>query len=164
MPKIDLAKVPVREGSGYPAPFHEKMHGRSRRALGDAGGLTQFGVNLMELQPGNWSSQRHWHTDEDEFIRVMEGEVTLVTDSRPHRSARGRLFCLPEGVKDGHHLINESNAVAVVLEVGTTLEHRRLHLSGHRHVRIERRRTPTATATERPIRSATARGHATGHY
>lgn len=119
MPKIDIAKAPKREGSGYPAPFHEMMHGRMRRALGDAGGLTQFGVNLMELAPGNWSSQRHWHSDEDEFIYIMSGEVMLATDAGKTKLVAGDYAAFPHGVTDGHHLVNESDKVAVVLEVGT---------------------------------------------
>lgn len=119
MPKIDIAKVQKREGSLYPAPFHEKMRGRIRQALGDAGGLNQFGVNLMTLQPGNWSSQRHWHTDEDEFLWVLEGEVTLVTDKGKAVLRAGDCAAFPRNVADGHHLVNEGNAPVVVLEVGT---------------------------------------------
>src|SRR5262245_53521201 len=78
MPKIDIAKVPARQGSGYPPPFDAPCAARTRRRLGDAGGLRDFGVNLMTLPPGNWSSQRHWHSDEDEFVYVLEGEVTLI--------------------------------------------------------------------------------------
>jgi uncharacterized cupin superfamily protein len=119
MPRIDIAKVPERKGSGYPAPFHEKMHGRVRKALGDAGGLTQFGVNMMTLSPGDWSSQRHWHSDEDEFIYVLEGEVTLVTDGGRIRLRAGDCAAFPRNTPDGHHLINEGREPAVVLEVGT---------------------------------------------
>src|ERR1700741_1629774 len=119
MPRIDIAKVPERKGSGYPAPFHEKMHGRVRKALGDAGGLTQFGVNMMTLSPGDWSSQRHWHSDEDEFIYGLEGEVTLVTDGGRIRLRAGDCAAFPRNTPDGHHLINEEREPAVVLEVGT---------------------------------------------
>src|SRR5437868_5547788 len=80
MPKIDIGSVPERKGSGYPAPFHLKAGERVRQALGDAGGLHDFGVNLLHLPPGAWSSQRHWHSAEDEFVWVVSGEVTLVTD------------------------------------------------------------------------------------
>jgi uncharacterized cupin superfamily protein len=122
MPKIDIANVPERKGSGYPAPFHEKMVGRTRKALGDAGGLTQFGVNMMTLSPGDWSSQRHWHSDEDEFIWVLEGEVTLVTDKARIKLGPGDCAAFPKGVPDGHHLINEGRVPAVVLEAGTRSE------------------------------------------
>ena len=80
MPKIDLAAVPARKGSGYPAPFDAPCAARTRRRLGDAGGLADFGVNLMTLPSGGWSSQRHWHSHEDEFVYVLEGELTLVED------------------------------------------------------------------------------------
>jgi uncharacterized cupin superfamily protein len=80
MPRIDLAAVPVRKGSGYPTPFDAPCAARTRRRLGDAGGLRDFGVNLMTLPPGGWSTQRHWHSDEDEFVYVLEGELTLVED------------------------------------------------------------------------------------
>jgi len=80
MPRIDLAAVPVRKGSGYPGPFDAPCADRTRRRLGDAGGLSDFGVNLMTLPPGGWSSQRHWHSHEDELVYVLEGELTLVED------------------------------------------------------------------------------------
>src|SRR5262249_57346026 len=80
MPKIDTAAVPERKGSGYPPPFDAPCADRVRQRLGNAGGLTDFGVNLMRLPPGNWSSQRHWHSHEDEFVYVLEGELTLIED------------------------------------------------------------------------------------
>ena len=80
MPKINIATVPVRPGSGYPPPFDAPCATRTRRRLGDAGGLRDFGVNLMTLPPGGWSSQRHWHSHEDEFVYVLEGELILVED------------------------------------------------------------------------------------
>ncbi len=80
-PWLDPASVAPRRGSGYPAPFGDPLAGREKRALGDALHLTQFGVNLVTLAPGSWSSQRHWHANEDEFVYVLEGEVTLVTDA-----------------------------------------------------------------------------------
>jgi uncharacterized cupin superfamily protein len=81
MPKIDVANVPERRGSNYPSPFAELAGQRVRKALGNAGGLKDFGVNLTELPPGAWSSQRHWHTCEDEFVFVLAGELTMVTDA-----------------------------------------------------------------------------------
>ena len=80
MPKIDLTKVPERKGTGYPAEFAAPCAERVRQRLGDAAGLGDFGVNLMRLPPGNWSSQRHWHSDEDEFVYVLAGEVVLIED------------------------------------------------------------------------------------
>lgn len=78
MPKVDLAKVPQRKGSGYPPPLDAPCADRIRQRLGDAVGLTDFGANLMRLPPGNWSSQRHWHSHEDEFVYMLEGEVVLI--------------------------------------------------------------------------------------
>jgi uncharacterized cupin superfamily protein len=80
MPKIDIAAVPEHQGTFYPPPFDAPCAERVRQRLGNAGGLTDFGVNLMRLPPGNWSSQRHWHSDEDEFVYVLEGELTLIED------------------------------------------------------------------------------------
>jgi uncharacterized cupin superfamily protein len=119
MPKIDIDTVPERKGSFYPALFHEKVSGRIKQALGDAGGLTQFGVNLVHLPPGNWSSQRHWHSVEDEFVTVLAGEVVLVTDAGEEILRAGDCAAFPKNVADGHHLINKSAHTAVYLEVGT---------------------------------------------
>lgn len=119
MPKLDCAKVPHRTGSGYPAPFDQSAQGRIKQALGDAGGLTDFGVNLTRLPPGAWSSQRHWHSVEDEFVYVLAGELTLVTDAGEQPLRAGECAAFPKNVADGHHLINRSNAEAVYLEVGT---------------------------------------------
>ena len=80
MPKIDIVTVPERKGTGYPPQFNAPCADRIRQRLGNAGGLTDFGVNLMRLPPGNWSSQRHWHSHEDEFVYVLEGELILVED------------------------------------------------------------------------------------
>ncbi len=119
MAKIDIQKVPVRKGSGYPAPFHESAKDRTKLPLGDAGGLSDFGVNLTRLPPGNWSSQRHWHSHEDEFVYVLEGELTLVTDAGETLLRVGDCAAFPKNKPDGHHLINKGAATAVYLEVGT---------------------------------------------
>jgi uncharacterized cupin superfamily protein len=79
--KIDVAKARARAGSRYPKPFDERCRNKTRRRLGQAAGLTQLGVNLLELGPGAWSSQRHWHAHEDEFVYVLRGPVVLVTDA-----------------------------------------------------------------------------------
>ncbi len=113
---IDL---PARTGSGYPPPHDAPCRPRSRRRLADAFGLTQFGVNLLELPPGAWSSQRHWHERQDELIYVLEGEVTLVTDEGETRLTPGMTAGFRAGSGNGHHLVNRSAAVARVLEVGT---------------------------------------------
>ena len=119
MPKIDIKSVPEQKGSGYPAPFHLQAGERVRQRLGDAGNLNDFGVNLMRLPPGAWSSQRHWHSAEDEFVWVLEGEVTLVSDQSEQILRAGDCAAFPKNQPNGHHLINKSNAVAVILEVGT---------------------------------------------
>jgi uncharacterized cupin superfamily protein len=119
MPKIDVAEVPVRRGSGYPKPFDAPCASRTRQRLGDAGGLSDFGVNLMRLPPGGWSSQRHWHSHEDEFVYVLEGELTLVEDEGETVLKAGDCAAFRKNSGNGHHLINRSNAVAVYLEVGS---------------------------------------------
>lgn len=119
MPKIDIKAVPERRGSGYPHPFHLKAGERVRQALGDAGGLGDFGVNLLRLPPGAWSSQRHWHSAEDEFVWVLEGEVTLVSDEGEQILRAGDCAAFAKNQANGHHLINKSDRAAVVLEVGT---------------------------------------------
>jgi len=119
MPKIDVKSVPERGGSGYPAPFHEIAKGRVRQRLGDAGGLTQFGVNLLHLPPGAASSQRHWHSGEDEFVYVISGEVTLFTDRGEEVLRAGDCAAFPQGIADGHQLINASSGVVTCLEIGT---------------------------------------------
>ena len=119
MPKIDVKTAPERKGSGYPAPFHEPCAERVRKTLGDAGGLTQFGVNLLTLAPGSWSSQRHWHTTEDEFVYVLSGEVVLIDDAGEKILRAGDAVAFPMGDRNGHHLVNKSAAPAVCLEVGT---------------------------------------------
>jgi uncharacterized cupin superfamily protein len=117
--RMELAKIPVIVGSGYPAPFHVPCAARARQRLGDAAGLTDFGVNLMRLPPGAWSSQRHWHSAEDEFVFVVEGEVVLVTDAGEEILCSGDCAGFKAGVMDGHHLQNRSDRDAVLLEVGS---------------------------------------------
>ena len=119
MPKIDIKSVAERKGSSYPAPFHLKAGERVRQALGDAGGLSDFGVNLLRLPPGAWSSQRHWHSHEDEFVWVLEGEVVLITDEGELVLRAGDCAAFPRNAPNGHHLVNKSSAAAVCLEVGT---------------------------------------------
>jgi len=119
MPKIDTNSVPVRKGSGYPSPFDEPCAARTRRRLGDAGGLRDFGVNLMTLPPGGWSSQRHWHSHEDEFVYLLEGELTLIEDGGETVLRAGDCAAFPKASGNGHHLVNKSNAMAVYLEVGS---------------------------------------------
>ena len=119
MPKIDPKTVPERRGSSYPAPYAQAVQGRIKQALGNAGGLTDFGVNLTRLPPGCWSSQRHWHTHEDEFVYVLSGELVLVTEAGEQPLCAGDCAAFPKDVADGHHLINRGSTTAVYLEIGT---------------------------------------------
>jgi uncharacterized cupin superfamily protein len=117
--KIAIDGAPVTVGSRYPAPYHKPCSGRIRQRVGDAAGLTQFGVNLTRLPPGCWSSQRHWHAVEDEFVFVVEGEVVLVTDAGEETLRAGECAGFKAGVPDGHQLQNRSQRDALILEIGT---------------------------------------------
>jgi len=119
VPKIDIESVLRRVGSSYPAPFDEPCSTRVRQRLGDAGGLTDFGVNLLELPPGAWSSQRHWHSLEDEFVWVLEGELILIDDSGEHVLRAGDCAAFPKNDGNGHHFINRTGEVARCLEIGS---------------------------------------------
>src|SRR5271170_7657411 len=116
--RIDLNTVPIVTGSSYPAPFAALCAARARQRLGDAAGLSDFGVNLLRLPKGAWSSQRHWHAAEDEFVFVLEGEVVLVTDAGEEILGPGDCAGFKAGVRDGHHLQNRSGQTAVLLEIG----------------------------------------------
>jgi uncharacterized cupin superfamily protein len=120
MPKrIDVTLLAPVIGTLYPTPFDKPCRARERRKLGDAAGLRQFGVNLLRLPPGAWSSQRHWHTTEDEFVYVVAGEVTLVTDTGEELLRSGDAAGFKAGDADGHCLQNRSTADALVLEIGS---------------------------------------------
>ena len=119
MAKIDLAKVPVKTGSIYPAPYAAMMAGRASMRLGEAGGLTQFGVNLVTLEPGALSSLRHWHLAEDEFVMVTEGICTMVTDAGATEMRPGDCAAFPAGRPDGHHFINRTDRPARFLVFGS---------------------------------------------
>ena len=121
MPKIDRDAAPTRFGTSYPDPYAEVCKGRKRWRLGDAAGLDQFGVNLLRLPPGQWSSQRHWQHGEDEFVYVLEGEVVMVTDAGEEVMRPGDCAGFKAGVPDGHSFQNRSAREAVLLEVGTRL-------------------------------------------
>jgi uncharacterized cupin superfamily protein len=116
--KIDISKVPLRAGSRYPKPFDEPCQDKSRRRLGSAAGLTQFAVNLLELGPGAWSSQRHWHPEVDEFVYVVHGPVVLVTDAGETILESGDCAGFKAGEPNGHHLQNRGTESALILEVG----------------------------------------------
>jgi uncharacterized cupin superfamily protein len=119
--RIDPASLPTITGTLYPTPFDEPCRARQRTRLGDVAGLTQYGVNLLRLPPGAWSSQRDWHTHQDEFIYVLSGEVVLATDAGDEILRAGDAAGFKAGDTDGHCLQNRSNADATVLEIGTRL-------------------------------------------
>lgn len=118
LPALDPATVAETRGSGYPEPFRSRMGDRPKRRLGNACGLTRFGVNLVTLGPGAQSALRHWHTAEDEFVYVLEGELVLVTDDGEQKLHAGDCAGYPAGRRDGHHFINRSGAPARYLEIG----------------------------------------------
>lgn len=119
--KIDISAQACVVGTLYPPPYDAPCLSRERTRLGDAAGLAQFGVNLLRLPPGAWSSQRHWHTAGDEFIYVLSGEVTLVTDAGAETMKAGDAAGFKAGEANGHCLQNRSAADAMVLEVGSRL-------------------------------------------
>lgn len=119
MPKLDIASAPARTGSSYPEKYRGHCAGRSKIALGDLGGLTQFGVNLTRLAPGAASAHRHWHKNEDEFVYMLEGEAVLVEDDSETVLRAGDAAAFKAGVAVGHMLVNRSDRDAVFLEVGT---------------------------------------------
>lgn len=119
---LDPKTLSPRRGSRYPAPHDRPVAGREKRALGDPFGLSQFGVNHVILPPGTWSSQRHWHAGEDEFILVLSGSLVLVNDQGRHILTPGMCAGFRAGDGNGHHLINDGAEPAVYLEVGTRSE------------------------------------------
>jgi uncharacterized cupin superfamily protein len=119
MPKIDIASLPVDTISHYPQPYRQAVAGRERQRLGNAVGLSQFGVNLTRLKPGAASSQRHWHAYEDELIYMLDGEAVLCEDGGETVLRAGDCAGWKAGVANGHCLVNRSDRDAVFLEVGT---------------------------------------------
>lgn len=118
LPALDPAEVPAATGTNYPAQFSAAVAGRAKRRLGDALGLGIFGVNLTTLKPGAQSALRHWHSAQDEFIYMVEGELVLVTGGGEQVLRTGMCAGFPAGKADGHHLINRCGRDAVYLEVG----------------------------------------------
>lgn len=117
-PAFDPKDLPEQSTTGYPEPYKSRVAGRHRRRLGDAAGLKNFGVNLTRLDPGAESSMRHWHAKQDEFIYVLEGEVTLVTNAGRQKLTPGMAAGFPAGKADGHQLVNETGRPVVYLEIG----------------------------------------------
>ena len=119
MPKLDLTQVPVKTGSIYPEPYASMVQGRTSLRLGEGGGLTQFGVNLVTLAPGAMSSLRHWHHNEDEFVWIVEGDCVMVQDAGETVMRAGDCAAFPAGSTDGHHFFNRTDRPARFLVVGT---------------------------------------------
>ena len=117
MPKLDLDSVPQTNATGYPEPFDREVAGRWYRRLAPASGLTCFGASHVVLKPGAWSSQRHWHDSEDELLVMIAGEAVLVEDEGRTILGPGDICTWPAGVRNGHHLINESNEDCVFVVV-----------------------------------------------
>jgi uncharacterized cupin superfamily protein len=118
--KIDVQNAPISSGSRYPAPFAVPCQGKFRRRLSVAAGLKEIGINLLELAPGAWSSQRHWHTEAEEFVYVLEGEVVLVTEGCEEVLHAGDCAGFLSADANGHHLQNRSGAPVRVLEIGSS--------------------------------------------
>lgn len=118
MPKLDLEQIEQVNRTGYPSPFDREVQGRWYRRLAPAGGLTDFGVSHVVLKPGAWSSQRHWHDGEDEFLVVVAGEAVLVEDEGRTLVKAGDCVAFPKGTGNGHHLRNESSVDCAFVVVG----------------------------------------------
>ncbi len=108
MPKVDLDAVEPSNATGYPAPFNDAVKGRWWKRIAPLGGLTALGASHVTLEPGAWSSQRHWHDDEDELVIMLSGEAVLIEDTGETLLRAGDIAAWPMGKADGHHLVNRS--------------------------------------------------------
>ncbi len=117
MPKLDLDAIPATNATGYPSPFDAAVRGRWYKRLGPAAGLTEFGASHVRLEPGAWSSQRHWHGGEDELVVMVSGEAVLVDDAGEHLIRAGDVVAFPRGDRNGHHLQNRSDAPCVFVAI-----------------------------------------------
>ncbi len=115
---IDLTAISKETGSSYPDAFQARVKGRHKQRVGNAAGLKNFGVNWVTLEPGSASALRHWHEQQDEFVYIVTGELTLVTDEGEWILTAGTMAGFPAGEANGHHLINRSEQLAIYLEVG----------------------------------------------
>ena len=130
MPKIDTTKLKPRESTNYPDAFKHVVKGREKTALGNAAGLSQFGVNLTRLKPGAASSLRHWHENEDEFVYMLAGELVLIEDAGETIMRPGDCAGFKANVANGHHLVNRTQRDALYLEIGTRAPSERAHYPG----------------------------------
>jgi uncharacterized cupin superfamily protein len=119
MPKLDLSQIPFQGGSSYPGKLAEATAGRFVQRLGAAGGLTQYGVNMVRLEPGGMSSLRHYHMEQDEFALMVDGELILIDDDGEHVMRAGDCASWPAGDPNGHHLVNRTDSPAHFLVIGT---------------------------------------------
>lgn len=110
MPKVDLDRVEPSNATGYPDPFHQQVQGRWWKRIAPLAGLTELGASHVTLEPGAWSSQRHWHDEEDELVVMLSGSATLVEDDGETEVGAGDVLAWPKGVRNGHCLINRSDA------------------------------------------------------
>lgn len=124
MPKLDLTAVEQNNATGYPPPHNAAVQGRWVRRLSPVMGLTDFGASQVTLKPGAWSSQRHWHEDEDELIVMLAGEAVLVDDNGRTPMHPGDIAVFPKNDGNGHHLVNESSEDCIFLAVGKVAEGR----------------------------------------
>ena len=118
MPKVDLSKIEQINRTGYPPPFNEPVQGRWNRRLAPSFGITDFGASQVRLEPGAWSSQRHWHEGEDEMVVMLTGEAVLVENGGETVLRPGDIAVFPKGVQDGHHLINRSPTACTFVAIG----------------------------------------------
>ena len=117
MPKLDLDAIPQTNATGYPAPFDREVQGRWYRRLAPVAGLTRMGASHVTLKPGAWSSQRHWHSAEDELVVMLAGEAVLVEDEGESIIRPGDVLAWPAGMENGHHLQNRSDADCVFVAI-----------------------------------------------
>ena len=109
MPKVDLSQIEQTNRTGYPEPYSNDVAGRLYRRVGQATGLKDIGVSHCVLEPGAWSSQRHWHEGIDEFVVMLDGEAVLVEDDGETIMRPGDCAVFLKDVPNGHHLINRTD-------------------------------------------------------
>jgi len=145
MPKIDVAKIAEVSGSFYPEGLGDACLGRHWKQLGDAAGLTQFGANLVRVEPGAWSSLRHWHEEEDEFLIMVSGELVLIEDDGESLMRAGDCAGFRRQSGNGHHLVNRSTQDGVFLVVGSRAKRERCHYPDVDLVFVEDEKGPRYT-------------------
>ncbi|MEM9845369.1 MAG: cupin domain-containing protein [Pseudomonadota bacterium] len=163
MPKIDISKAPVVQGADYPAPLHMEFADRVRRRLGDAVGITGFGVNLTTLPAGARSSLKHWHEVEDEMVFVLSGSLTLIDDDGETEIGPGEAAGFPGGVSNAHHFENRGSEEVVLLEIGTRPKEDRCHYAEHDLIAHDKDGTTWFTTRDgTPLSEVTTRFEQTG--